>query len=272
MSQPSSSDGVVTSARASPGERSSHAASRSAARGSRRHTWAATAVHTRSRSTSGGAVSQSFAHHRPPSRGRVPAQRRPQQPPGPVRAALDRALRDPHQLAPPRRPAGPRRTSAATPRGPGCLPARAPPPRRRDPAPRQRRLGRVAARCPSSSTTPAGARPPGPGGAGTARPAAGRSPRSRPRRSLRPVTAGARPDREEGLLQHVLDVRRGEHRPEPGGQPRRVPAEQLPQRRVVAAGHPGDQLLVVHRLSIASSRPRVHGPGKFLKQVTPGRP
>ena len=57
MTQPSSSDGVVTSARASPGERSSRPASRSAGPGLRRHTRAATAVHTPRRSTSGGAAS-----------------------------------------------------------------------------------------------------------------------------------------------------------------------------------------------------------------------
>ena len=46
MIQPSSSDGVVTSARASPGERSSQLARRSNGPGFRRHTWAATAVQT----------------------------------------------------------------------------------------------------------------------------------------------------------------------------------------------------------------------------------
>ncbi len=58
MTHPSSSDGVVTSARARPGERSSRPASRSIQPGWRHHTCAATPVHTRPRSTSAGAESQ----------------------------------------------------------------------------------------------------------------------------------------------------------------------------------------------------------------------
>jgi hypothetical protein len=33
-----------------------------------------------------------------------------------------------------------------------------------------------------------------------------------------------------------------------------VPGEQLPQRRIVAARHRGNQLIVVHRISIAFRR------------------
>jgi hypothetical protein len=38
----------------------------------------------------------------------------------------------------------------------------------------------------------------------------------------------------------------------------RVPCEQLPQRGIVAARHRGDQLIVVHRFSIAFWRQQVH--------------
>jgi len=41
-------------------------------------------------------------------------------------------------------------------------------------------------------------------------------------------------------------------------QPRRVPAEQLPQRRVVAGRYPGDQVVVIHRISIAPRHDPVH--------------
>jgi hypothetical protein len=37
-----------------------------------------------------------------------------------------------------------------------------------------------------------------------------------------------------------------------------VPGEQLPQRRVVAARQAGDQLIVIHRFSIAVRRLPVH--------------
>ena len=53
-SQGSSRDGVVSRARARPGERSSRLAVRSSQPGWRRHTWAATEIHTRLRSTSSG--------------------------------------------------------------------------------------------------------------------------------------------------------------------------------------------------------------------------
>jgi hypothetical protein len=43
-----------------------------------------------------------------------------------------------------------------------------------------------------------------------------------------------------------------------------VPREQLPQRRIVAGRDAGDQLVVVHRLSIARQRQPVHGSGKIL--------
>ena len=98
----------------------------------------------------------------------------------------------------------------------------------------------------------------GPGGGAAARPAGGRSPTASRRGALGPVATRAAPDREERLLQHVLHVGRGQHRAQPGRQPRRVPAEQLPQRRVVAGRYPGDQLVVVHCLSIAPRDRPVH--------------
>jgi hypothetical protein len=56
------------------------------------------------------------------------------------------------------------------------------------------------------------------------------------------------PGRQERLLQHVLHIGGRQHRTQPSSQPRRVPREQLPQRRVVPCGHGSDQLIVVHRL------------------------
>ena len=184
---------MVSSARARPGERSSRRGQPLQPAGLRRHTCAATAVHTRPRSTSGG--------------GRVPArlllsswsslrwlaaaERRPEQPPGPVGAALDRALRDPHQLG----HLGDRpvlvHTSAATPPVPGCLPA---------PARRPRRSIRRA----TAPPRPDRRELPVPGHhdrqeQGRRAPAAqlqrglppGDAPQTRPRRALRPVAAGA---------------------------------------------------------------------------------
>jgi hypothetical protein len=68
---------------------------------------------------------------------------------------------------------------------------------------------------------------------------------------VRLVGGRAPPGREEGLLQHVLDVGRRQNGPQPGGQDRRVPSEQLTQGPVVATGQARDQLVVVHRPSIA---------------------
>jgi hypothetical protein len=42
-----------------------------------------------------------------------------------------------------------------------------------------------------------------------------------------------------------------------------VPGEQLPQRGIVAARHRGDQLIVVHRFSIAFRQQQVHPRGKL---------
>jgi hypothetical protein len=52
--------------------------------------------------------------------------------------------------------------------------------------------------------------------------------------------------REERLLEHVLDIRRRQRGPQARGQPRRVPHEQLAQRRVVARRQGRDQLVIVH--------------------------
>jgi len=83
------------------------------------------------------------------------------------------------------------------------------------------------------------------------------------RRAVGTVAARPPPHGQEGLLQHVLGIRGGQHRPQPGRQPWRVPDEQLPQRGVVTARHGRDQLSVVHRFSIAFRRHPVHGSGKF---------
>src|ERR1035437_9020604 len=55
----------------------------------------------------------------------------------------------------------------------------------------------------------------------------------------------------------------GQHHAQPGGQPRRVPGKQLPQRGVVAGCHPRDQV-IVHRFSIAMRRQPVHGGYQIL--------
>jgi hypothetical protein len=83
ISHGTSSDGVVSSARARPGERSSRPAARSSHPGSRRHTKAAIPVHARPRSTSGGPRA---ALHRA---GRYPRQ---------LRHLRDRPVLDLHQL------------------------------------------------------------------------------------------------------------------------------------------------------------------------------
>jgi len=74
-----------------------------------------------------------------------------------------------------------------------------------------------------------------------------------------------------------LHVGRGQQRAQSDGQPRRVPAEQLPQAGVVADRYPGDQLVVIHRLSIAPRAGPVHirgcDPGPFPRPVPdPFRP
>ena len=56
----------------------------------------------------------------------------------------------------------------------------------------------------------------------------------------------------------TLHVGGGQDEAQPGSQPWRVPGEQLPQRSVVAGGHRGDQLVVVHCFSIAFGRQQVH--------------
>src|SRR5262245_44122338 len=57
ISHATNSDGVVSNARAKPGERNNRAARRSSQPGRRRHTSAATVLHTLLRSTSGGTPS-----------------------------------------------------------------------------------------------------------------------------------------------------------------------------------------------------------------------
>src|ERR1700734_4146173 len=99
ISQGSSSDGVVSSALARPGDRSSRPAVRSTGPGRRRHTCAATPIHTRSRSTSGGGVAPvpiSLIGYLPDP---PAAQCRPEHPPGPVCPALHRPGRNPHELS-----------------------------------------------------------------------------------------------------------------------------------------------------------------------------
>jgi hypothetical protein len=86
------------------------------------------------------------------------------------------------------------------------------------------------------------------------------------------------PHGQERLLQHVLDVIRRQRAAEPGGQPRGIPGEQLPQRRVITAGQARDQLVVVHHPSIAPDAAQVHDQRKKIKigyfertLVLPGR-
>lgn len=88
--------------------------------------------------------------------------------------------------------------------------------------------------------------------------AAGDAPQPAAADALRPVAARAAPGRQEGLLQHILHVGRGQQGAQPDGQPRCVPAEQVPQSGVVADRYPGDQLVVIHRPSIASRAGPVH--------------
>jgi len=97
------------------------------------------------------------------------------------------------------------------------------------------------------------------------------SPEPAARRTLGLVAGRAAPDREERLLQHVLDLGGGQHAAQPGGQPRRMPGEQLAQRGVVAAGHGSDQRIVVHRFSIACRRRPVRASGEISLGGVAGR-
>jgi len=58
-----------------------------------------------------------------------------------------------------------------------------------------------------------------------------------------PTVAPSGKAREERLLEHVLDVGRRQRGAQAGGQPRRVPGEQLAQCRVVTAGQALTNLL-----------------------------
>jgi len=249
----------VTSARASPGERKQPSGRRSNGPGLRRTPGPRPRSHSAKIDVGRRRVPtpRSFAHRGPPPC-RAATKRRPQQPPGPVRAALDRALRDSPSAA----------ATSATGRSStymSCQTSRSGLAFRPERGDRLGDLGGAtalprpghwrAARPPRSPR--AAATWPDPGGAGTGRPAAGRSPHPRPRRTLRPVAPGSVQTARKVSCRTVLDVRGGQHRPEPGSQPRAVPAEQLPQRRVIPRP-PGHQCLVVHRPSIAPPGRPVH--------------
>ena len=275
MSQPSSSDGVVTSARARPGERSSRPASRSSRPGRRRHTSAATPSQTRSRSTSRGPGRASQS-----SRSPVISCRRSSPASLPHRLARRSAARSScrarcarlftvpsgtpissatsatgrsstyisRQTSPVRAALRAERADGVGEFGPGQRGLRRVgrvPPVGRDQGGQQqfgRARGGAATAPPAAGRSPTASRPPSPPAGSRARPARprGRSPAARPRRRRR-----AAPTRS----------RAASH-----GACRR---EQLPQRGVVAARHRGDQLIVVHRFSIASRRQPVHASGEI---------
>src|SRR5579875_1858664 len=220
ITQPSSSDGVVTSARARPAEPVSRAASRSAGPGRRRQTSAATPVHTRLRSTSDGQTPPpSAAAPFPPSRDGAASRYMPSPvtvhlPPAGRRAARPAAAAWPGghgsspsppgrpSAPPPPRPACPPHTSAATPHDPGCppvpgrrprprwRPGTPPPPQDRAPAglpqrsprtaPGRQDRGGAGTTPPDGGQPPTATRPPRTAPTATGPPATGRAGRTRP--------------------------------------------------------------------------------------------